>query len=54
MNVGTCTFNGPVTVQLVMQNVPSRPIYGALKHASGAPRDWYSSAMRFPSIVVSE
>jgi len=52
-NIGTYTFNGPTTVQLVMQNVPSQPIYGALKHASGAPWDWYSSAMRFPYIVVN-
>ena len=53
-NVGTYTFNGPVTVELVMGNVPSLPIYGVLKQISGAPWNWYSGVMRFPYIVVNQ
>jgi hypothetical protein len=53
-NVGTYTFNGSVTVQLVMKDVqPYQQTYGYLRHTSGARWNWYSTVIKFPDIVVT-
>jgi hypothetical protein len=53
-NAGTKTFNGSVTVQLVMKNVqPYQQTYGYLRHTSGARWNWYSTVIKFPDIVVT-
>ena len=52
-NAGTKVLNGSVTVQLVMQNVqPSQQTYGYLQQTSGASWNWYSTMIRFPSLVI--
>ena len=54
-NSGTHVFNGSWTVQLILRNLqPTQQTYGVLEQISGAPWKWYSSAIKFPDIVVAQ
>jgi hypothetical protein len=54
-NAGTYVFNGSRTVQLILRNLqPTQQTYGALEQISGASWKWYSSAIKFPDIVVAQ
>ena len=53
-NAGNKTFNGSVTVQLIMKDVqPYQQTYGYLRHLSGSRWNWYSTVIKFPDIVVN-
>jgi hypothetical protein len=54
-NAGTYSFNGSWTVQLILRNLqPGQQTYAALEQISGASWKWYSSAIKFPDLIVTQ
>jgi hypothetical protein len=53
LNGGTKVVNGSAVLTLVLQNVPpAQQTFGFLEQTAGAPWSWFSTAVRFPPIVI--